>query len=70
MAKLSKREKELMLSMGIMIVNALEETVERAEKEKVGEEYILGIKLSIQMTLGILKEINEKMKDDESNGTN
>jgi hypothetical protein len=70
MAKLNKREKELMLSMGVMIVKVLEETVERAEKENIGWEFVPGIKLSIQMALGILKEVNEKTKVDEPNGKN
>lgn len=70
MAKISRREKELMLSTGIMIIKSIEETIGRAEKEKMGEEFIPGMRMSVQLILGILKGLNENIKDGDDNGTN
>lgn len=69
--ELSKRDIEAMMTMGIMLVEALSGTIERFQKsedeliKKNGERFVEGIQLSIQIILGILEKIN---KDKLNNG--
>lgn len=68
--ELSKRDIEAMMTMGIMLVEALSGTIERFQKsedeliKKNGERFVEGIQLSIQIILGILEKINkDKLKN-------
>lgn len=69
--ELSKRDIEAMMTMGIMLVEALSGTIERFQKSEDelvknnGERFVEGMQLSIQIILGILDKVN---KDKLQNG--
>lgn len=62
--ELTKREYELMLSMGIILVKSLEELTIQIEKreDKKGEEYLAGLKVGLQLIVEILEKVNEEKK--------
>jgi hypothetical protein len=61
---LTKREYELMLSMGIILVKSIEELALQIEKreDKKGAEYLAGLKVGLQLMVEILESVNEEKK--------